>query len=55
MNDKKELYPIRITKEKTKLGKVDRITDSTNIIGKDLFKKETNPDVFIGQRIKLKS
>jgi len=42
-----------VIKEKLKIGKVDRITDSSNILIKELFAKETNPDVFIGLRVAL--
>jgi hypothetical protein len=35
-------------KDKVKYGKVDRIIDKYTILIRDLFKKETNPDVFIG-------
>ena len=35
-------------KEKIKLGKVDRINDARNILIRDLFSKETSPDVFVG-------
>ena len=37
-----------------KYGKIDRVNDERNLIGRDLFKKETNPDVFVGKRILLK-
>ena len=53
VNDKKELYKLQITKEKMKKGKIDRVTDNINIIGKDLFKKETNPDIFVGKKVTL--
>ena len=36
-----------------KKGKIDRVTDNINIIGKDLFKKETNPDIFVGKKVTL--
>lgn len=48
-----ELPKINVIKEKLKIGKLDRITDASNILVRDLFQKETNPDVFIGLKITL--
>ena len=48
-----ELPKINVIKQKLKIGKVDRINDATNILIRDLFHKETNPDVFVGLRVKL--
>ena len=44
---------INVIKEKVKMGKVDRITDASNILVKELFAKETNPDVFLGLKLEL--
>lgn len=46
-----ELPKINVIKEKIKLGKVDRINDARNILIRDLFSKETSPDVFVGLTI----
>lgn len=51
VQNKEELYKIKIIKEKSKLGKVDRIVDKQHVLGKDLFKKETNPDVFMNLKV----
>ena len=48
-----ELPKINVIKEKTKVGKVDRITDDKNILVSDLFSKETNPNIFIGLKLKV--
>lgn len=48
-----ELPKINVIKQKTKYGQVDRINDPSNILIKDLFSKETNPDVFIGLKVHL--
>ena len=33
---------IKIVKEKSRIGKVDRVTDARNLIIRDLFSKETS-------------
>lgn len=43
---------IRIFKLKQREGSIDRIVDDYNIIGKGLFKKETNIELFVGLKIK---
>jgi len=45
---------IRIVKEKTKVGRVDRVTDARNVIIKDLFQKETSQDLFMNKPVTLK-
>jgi hypothetical protein len=40
-----------ITKEKIKLGKVDKVVDSQNLHVRDLFSKETSPDIFVNLRV----
>lgn len=49
----KELPQINVIKYKLKYGAVDRINDASNILIRDLFQKETNPDVFIGLKVSL--
>ena len=49
-----ELPLINVAKPKLKLGKVDRINDSQNILIRDLFQKETSPDVFLNLTVTLK-
>jgi hypothetical protein len=44
---------IVITKDKVKIGKIDRIVDANNIHVKDLFSKETNPDIFYNLKVYL--
>jgi hypothetical protein len=48
------LPQINVIKQKIKSGKVDRITNSDNILVRDLFQKETNPNIFIGLKVTLK-
>ena len=43
MKDPKELV---VVKEKSKTGVVERLHDDNTLIVKDLFKKETNLDIF---------
>ncbi len=33
---------LKVVKEKTRVGKVDRVTDTRNLIIRDLFSKETS-------------
>lgn len=42
-----------ITKEKVKLGKVDKVVDSQNLHVRDLFSKETSPDIFVNLRVSI--
>lgn len=49
----KELPSINVIKQKLKVGKVDRINDPSNILIKDLFQKETSPDMYIGLKVTL--
>ncbi|KAJ8046387.1 Selenocysteine-specific elongation factor [Holothuria leucospilota] len=44
---------LRIFKTKSREGIVDRMTDEYNIIGRGLFKKETNIQTFVGLKVKL--
>ena len=34
-------------KAKQKVGKIDKVNDASNILVKDLFSKETAPEVFV--------
>ena len=49
----KELPSINVVKQKLKIGKVDRINDSSNILIRDLFQKETSPDLYVGLKVTL--
>ena len=40
-------------KQKTKYGVVDRINDSRNILIRDLFQKETAPDIYLNLEVTL--
>lgn len=44
---------LRIFKRKEKTGYIDRLVDSQTLIGKDLFKKETNINAFVNFRVEL--
>jgi selenocysteine-specific elongation factor len=45
---------IRLVKEKSRVGKVDRVTDARNLIIRDLFSKETSQDVFMNKPVLVK-
>jgi len=47
------LESIQIIKEKSKFGKVDRVTNANEILIKDLFQKETAPDVYMNLKVTL--
>ncbi|CDW76735.1 selenocysteine-specific elongation factor [Stylonychia lemnae] len=47
------LYNIRIAKEKVKVGKIDRIMTPSQVLVKDIFKKETAPEVFMNKTVTL--
>ncbi len=51
----KELAELRVFKEKRREGMVERKHDESTIIGKGLFKKETNLDLFNGLKVSLSS
>ncbi|KAM7422493.1 hypothetical protein PAMA_010506 [Pampus argenteus] len=44
---------LRIYKTKQKEGQVDRVTDDYTVIGRSLFKKETNLQLFVGLKVTL--
>lgn len=44
---------LRIFKTKTKEGQVERVTDDYTLIGRNLFKKETNLQLFVGLKVTL--
>lgn len=44
---------LRIYKTKHKEGQVERVTDDYTVIGRSLFKKETNLQLFVGLKVKL--
>jgi len=46
-----ELKKIRIYKPKIKEGAIDRVQDPYTAIGKNLFKKETDPNIFTGLKV----
>ena len=45
---------IKVVKEKTRTGKVDRVTDARNLIVKELFNKETTQELFMNKPVKVK-
>ena len=54
MNDPESQLPtINVIKDKEKLGKVDRITDESNVLIRELFQKETSPDVYMNLQVTL--
>ncbi|CAL1608035.1 unnamed protein product [Knipowitschia caucasica] len=50
-----ELPKLRIYKSKQREGQVERITDDYTVIGRSLFKKETNLQLFVGLKVTLSS
>ncbi|XP_066520617.1 selenocysteine-specific elongation factor [Hoplias malabaricus] len=46
---------LKISKDKHKEGAVERVTDDYTVIGKNLFKKETNLQLFVGLKVTLSS
>lgn len=47
------LTSLKVYRNKCKTGLVERKHDETTIIGKALFKKETNMDLFVGMKVTL--
>ncbi|XP_020502505.2 selenocysteine-specific elongation factor [Labrus bergylta] len=47
------LPSLRIYKTKHKEGQVERVTDDYTVIGRNLFKKETNLQLFVGLKVTL--
>ena len=44
---------LKVYKNKCKTGVVERKHDESTVIGKALFKKETNIDLFVGMKVSL--
>lgn len=44
---------LKISKNKQKEGAVERVTDDYTVIGRNLFKKETNLQLFVGLKVTL--
>lgn len=49
------LPKLKVFKNKSREGLVERVTDEYTIIGKALFKKETNLNAFVGLKVSLSS
>ncbi|XP_072539193.1 selenocysteine-specific elongation factor [Salminus brasiliensis] len=49
------LPKLKISKDKHKEGAVERVTDDYTVIGRNLFKKETNLQLFVGLKVTLSS
>ena len=47
------LQQIQIMKTKQKIGKIDKVIDASNIHVKDLFSKETAPEIFVNLVVTL--
>lgn len=47
------LPALKVFKYKSKHGLVDRLHDERSVIGRTLFKKETNMDAFVGMKVNL--
>jgi len=59
MSDAKEMQSIlpkvKVYKTKVREGQVERCTDEYTVIGKNLFKKETNIQTFVNMKVTLSS
>ncbi|KAG9277142.1 selenocysteine-specific elongation factor [Astyanax mexicanus] len=49
------LPKLKISKDKHKEGAVERVMDDYTVIGRNLFKKETNLQIFVGLKVTLSS
>lgn len=47
------LPKLKVYKDKCKTGSIDRIKNENEVIGKDIFKKETNIQLFVGLKVNL--
>eukprot|EP00049_Salpingoeca_infusionum_P016750 m.346502 g.346502 ORF g.346502 m.346502 type:complete len:480 (+) comp16143_c0_seq3:473-1912(+) len=47
------LKSLQVYKPKQRVGTVERLHDDSTVIGKDLFKKETNIEAFVGMAVRL--
>ncbi|XP_062924313.1 selenocysteine-specific elongation factor [Mobula hypostoma] len=47
------LPKLKVFKSKYKEGQVERVSDDYSVIGRSLFKKETNIQLFVGMKVKL--
>lgn len=50
-----KLSELKIFKIKSREGRIERVTDAHSLIGKDLFKKETNIQAFANLKVTLSS
>ena len=48
-----DLCKLKVYKNKSKTGTVDRVIDGSTIVAHNMFKKETNWDLFIGMEVQL--
>jgi selenocysteine-specific elongation factor len=46
---------LRIFRKKTRVGRIERVVDNYTLLVKDLFKKETNVNLFIGKTVVIKA
>eukprot|EP01116_Phalansterium_solitarium_P022500 TRINITY_DN7450_c0_g1_i1.p1 TRINITY_DN7450_c0_g1~~TRINITY_DN7450_c0_g1_i1.p1 ORF type:complete len:536 (-),score=121.64 TRINITY_DN7450_c0_g1_i1:6-1613(-) len=53
--DKAGIAKLRIFKLKTKEGGIDRLVDDRTLIGKNMFKKETPPDLYVNLKVQRSS
>ena len=44
---------MKIIKHKTKIGKIDKVVNENELHIRDLFSKETSPDIFLNLRVTL--
>jgi len=51
---KQQRETFSITREKIRSGKIEKVLDSMTVLVKDLFKKETNMELFVGKKVQIK-
>lgn len=52
-SDPAERARLRVVKHKVREGAIDRLVDSTTLIGRDLFSKGTDMALFVGKKVEL--
>ncbi|KAH8401252.1 hypothetical protein KR009_004055 [Drosophila setifemur] len=48
-----ELTQLRVFKQKQKVGSIQRVVNPNEVIVQNLFKKETNRDLYVGKKVEL--
>eukprot|EP00831_Metopus_contortus_P003124 TRINITY_DN11161_c0_g1_i1.p2 TRINITY_DN11161_c0_g1~~TRINITY_DN11161_c0_g1_i1.p2 ORF type:complete len:176 (-),score=39.23 TRINITY_DN11161_c0_g1_i1:130-657(-) len=48
-----QLNAISLLRNKTRVGKIEKVLDGNTLLIKELFKKETNFDIFLGKKVRI--